>query len=204
VRQRTDRASACCDNGSLKTVISKGTSMKTNLALALVVAGTLASGFAIGKNEDKGHGNKGHSSKGHSDRGNSDHGNGNKGARHDGGDKGARHDGRDKSARHDGGRRDHFGDHHRVVLHDYYGQQFRSGRCPPGLAKKHNGCLPPGQAKKWHAGQHLPHNVVYYSVPQSLVIQFGPPPSGHRYVRVGTDILLIAIGTRMIVDALSG
>ena len=27
------------------------------------------------------------------------------------------------------------------------------GGCPPGLAKKHNGCLPPGQAKKLNRGQ---------------------------------------------------
>ena len=25
---------------------------------------------------------------------------------------------------------------------------YGAGGCPPGLAKKHNGCLPPGQAKK--------------------------------------------------------
>ena len=25
--------------------------------------------------------------------------------------------------------------------------------CPPGLAKKHNGCMPPGQAKKYYRGQ---------------------------------------------------
>jgi len=140
----------------------------------------------------KGHGDKGHSDKGqgnsHSDKGNSHSEKGNS----------------EKGAQHDGGKRTHFGDHHRVVLHDYYGQQYRSGHCPPGLAKKNNGCLPPGQAKKWHSGQHLPRDVVYYSVPQSLVIQFGPPPSGHRYVRVGSDILLIAISTRLIVDLLNG
>src|SRR4249919_2071245 len=34
---------------------------------------------------------------------------------------------------------------------DYYGYE---GGCPPGLAKKHNGCLPPGQAKKLYGGQH--------------------------------------------------
>ena len=28
------------------------------------------------------------------------------------------------------------------------------GGCPPGLAKKHNGCMPPGQAKKLYRGQH--------------------------------------------------
>ena len=28
------------------------------------------------------------------------------------------------------------------------------GGCPPGLAKKHNGCMPPGQARKLARGQH--------------------------------------------------
>ena len=30
------------------------------------------------------------------------------------------------------------------------------GGCPPGLAKKHNGCMPPGQAKKQAQDRHLP------------------------------------------------
>ena len=29
------------------------------------------------------------------------------------------------------------------------------GGCPPGLAKKNNGCMPPGQAKKLYAGQRF-------------------------------------------------
>jgi len=33
-------------------------------------------------------------------------------------------------------------------------------------------------------------------------VQFGPPPSGHRYVRVAGDILLIALGTGLVVDAI--
>jgi hypothetical protein len=37
--------------------------------------------------------------------------------------------------------------------HDYgYGERgpvgYGVGGCPPGLAKKHNGCMPPGQARK--------------------------------------------------------
>ena len=44
--------------------------------------------------------------------------------------------------------------------------------------------------------------MIYYEVPQSLVVQIGLPPSGHRYVRVATDILMIAIGTGMVVDAI--
>jgi Ni/Co efflux regulator RcnB len=90
----------------------------------------------------------------------------------------------------------------RVVVQNYYGKQFKSGHCPPGLAKKNNGCLPPGQAKKYAIGQPLPRDVVFYPVPSSVVVQLGAPPAGHKYVRVATDILLIAIGSSMVVDAI--
>ncbi|OGB02012.1 MAG: hypothetical protein A3E79_13505 [Burkholderiales bacterium RIFCSPHIGHO2_12_FULL_61_11] len=96
----------------------------------------------------------------------------------------------------------YFGDTQRTVVRNYYSEQFRVGRCPPGLAKKNNGCMPPGQARKWTIGQPLPRDVIYYSVPPSLVVQLGVPPAGHRYVRVGADILLIAVGTAMVIDAL--
>jgi Ni/Co efflux regulator RcnB len=100
------------------------------------------------------------------------------------------------------GKGSHFADPQRVVVREYYGESHKSGRCPPGLAKKHNGCMPPGQAKKWQMGQPLPRDVVFYEVPSSLVVKIGPPPSGYRYVRVAADILLIAVGTAMVVDAI--
>ena len=96
----------------------------------------------------------------------------------------------------------HFDDGKRVVVREYYEQEYRGGRCPPGLAKKNNGCMPPGQAKKWSKGRPLPRNVVYYDVPPQLVVRLGAPPSGHKYVRVASDILLIAVGTAMVVDAI--
>jgi Ni/Co efflux regulator RcnB len=101
-----------------------------------------------------------------------------------------------------GAQRRHFEPQHQVLVRDYYHDQFRGGRCPPGLAKKHNGCLPPGQAKKWQVGRPLPREVIYYNVPQPLVVQIGLPPSGYRYVRVAGDILMIAIGTGLVVDAI--
>ena len=56
-------------------------------------------------------------------------------------------------------------DHDRAIVYQYYRSEFSAGRCPPGLAKKGNGCLPPGQAKKppqlWVVGQPLPPAVVY-------------------------------------------
>ena len=96
----------------------------------------------------------------------------------------------------------HFDAHDRVVVRGYYVEAERGGHCPPGLAKKHNGCLPPGQAKKWVIGQPLPPTVVYAPLPPALVVQLTPPPSGYRYVQVAGDILMIAGGTRLVVDAI--
>lgn len=97
----------------------------------------------------------------------------------------------------------YFNDGQRRHVHAWYGDQYRAGHCPPGLAKKNNGCMPPGQAKKWRVGQRLPAGVVYYPVPQPVMVQLGVPPAGYRYVRVANDILLMAIGTRMVVDAIT-
>lgn len=152
----------------------------TGYALALVIAGTLAAGPVLADKPawagggDK-HENKGHKGKGHRDRDNDDRG-------------------------HRGG--DHFTDHHRVVIREYYGREFRGGHCPPGLAKKHNGCMPPGQARKWAVGRPLPRDVVFYDLPPALVVQIGVPPPGYRYVRVAADILMIAAGTGMVVSAI--
>src|SRR4051812_20834350 len=60
-----------------------------------------------------------------------------------------------------------FGDEHRQAVREYYGDSY-GGRCPPGLAKKNNGCMPPGQAKRWERGRPLPPDVVYYQVPPEL------------------------------------
>jgi len=96
----------------------------------------------------------------------------------------------------------HFEERHRTVIREYFDTEFRSGHCPPGLAKKHNGCKPPGQAKKWAVGRPLPSDVVSYELPQSIVVKLGLPPSGHRYVRVASDILMIAVGTGVVMDAI--
>lgn len=96
----------------------------------------------------------------------------------------------------------YFGDAQRTAANDYYRQQYRGGNCPPGLAKKNNGCLPPGQARKWAMGRPLPGDVVYYPIEPGIQIRLGTPPAGYKYVRVASDILLIAVGTSMVVDAI--
>lgn len=116
---------------------------------------------------------------------------------------GNKHEGRDNRGGNHGDRGDrHFDDRRHVMVREYYVHEHSSGRCPPGLAKKNNGCMPPGQAKKWQRGRPLPRDVVFYDLPPRLVVELGAPPSGHRYVRVASDILMIAIGTGMVVDAI--
>ena len=101
------------------------------------------------------------------------------------------------------GKKKHFDDDKRSHVRSYYEGEFRGGHCPPGLAKKHNGCMPPGQAKKWRVGRPLPQDVVFYEVPPALVVKIGVPPAGYKYVRVAADILMIAVGTRMVADAIT-
>lgn len=113
-----------------------------------------------------------------------------------------RRDGRDDRRRDGASVEIRFGGGDRDLIRDYYGNSIRSKGCPPGLAKKHNGCLPPGQAKQWQRGARLPSGVVIYDLPRDLSIRLGTPPAGYRYVRVASDILLIAVGTSMVVDAI--
>lgn len=89
------------------------------------------------------------------------------------------------------------------VIRQYYGQQATQGFCPPGLAKKNNGCMPPGQAKKWAIGQPLPVGVAYYPLPAALLGRLSPAPNGYAYVQVGPDVLLMGLATRMIVSAVA-
>jgi hypothetical protein len=96
----------------------------------------------------------------------------------------------------------HFNQRQRAVAHDYFGQRFNRGNCPPGLVRKSHSCLPPGYAKKWRIGYPLPRDVVFYDLPRPLRGQLGYPGPGYRYVRVAADILLIVVGTGMVIDAI--
>jgi Ni/Co efflux regulator RcnB len=108
---------------------------------------------------------------------------------------------RDDHKQYNGGQ--YFHRQHRTIVRDYYIEEFNHNRCPPGLRKKHNGCLPPGLAKQWHLGKSLARDVIIYDLPQTVVVRLGPPPVGYRYGRVGSDILLLAVGTNIVLDAIA-
>lgn len=98
-----------------------------------------------------------------------------------------------------------FSGSQRDGYHNWYGQSYGHGHCPPGLAKKHNGCLPPGLAKKRYViGQPCPPGIVIGVVPPSLAVILGPPPHGYRYGIIDGDIVKLALGTLLVVDALDG
>ena len=128
-------------------------------------------------------------------------------------DKGGKHaDKHEEKAQKHGAKREreeirhgsHFNDQHRHAARSYYVEHYgHNGRgCPPGLAKKNNGCLPPGQARKWDVGQPVPRGVTVYSVPQPVLVHLPPVPYGYRYSRIGSDVVLVRIQGNMIVDVM--
>jgi hypothetical protein len=59
------------------------------------------------------------------------------------------------------------------------------GGCPPGLAKKHNGCMPPGQAKKLYRGQRwrsgYGERYAYRQIPYDLRQRYDLNPYDRYY-----------------------
>lgn len=103
----------------------------------------------------------------------------------------------------DHGRGGHGHDRNQMERHDGDDRFDRDGGhrhgCPPGLAKKHNGCLPPGQA--WRIGQRAPWNsdryVDYNSLPSYYRDRY-PDTSGYRYYYEGNRVYAVDPATRLI------
>ncbi len=68
--------------------------------------------------------------------------------------------------------------------HGYNGSYGYEG-CPPGLAKKHNGCMPPGQAKKLYRGQRWQSSYgtryTYRQIPYDLRQRYDLDPYDRYY-----------------------
>ena len=93
----------------------------------------------------------------------------------------------------------------RDAVRGYFVEKHGRGNCPPGLAKKNNGCLPPGQAKKrYQVGRALPNGIVIAELPGDLSVRIGVAPAGHRYGILDGDLVMLAVGTMLVVDAIEG
>ena len=101
-----------------------------------------------------------------------------------------------------GQRAPRFEKNDRSIIHNYYATDFqRKHRCPPGLQNRGNRCISTSP-RQWTVGKPLPRKVIYYELPPAMARRLGPPPANHKFVRVAQDILLIATGTGMVVDAI--
>ncbi len=82
---------------------------------------------------------------------------------------------------------------HGLVTSDRFGRLYAfdaRGSCPPGLAKKNNGCLPPGQTKKsYNVGQRYNRNFgnawTYNQIPTYLRSQYSFDQSDRYYYNNG-------------------
>lgn len=73
--------------------------------------------------------------------------------------------------------------------------RYGVNNCPPGLAKKNNNCLPPGQAKRQFAqGQRLPSGYNYYTdfndIPLNYRNEYGLSPD-YRYIYRDNSIYVV-------------
>ena len=93
-----------------------------------------------------------------------------------------------------------LGDSERRVVRDYYSAQQN---CPPGLAKKHNGCLPPGIAKKrYEIGRPVFDDAIVVELPHDVMVRLPPLPRGREYRVVDGDLVVVAVATMVVLDAI--
>jgi hypothetical protein len=109
--------------------------------------------------------------------------------------------GRDDARLERGARFDGFTDRDRDIVRRYYQE---GADCPPGLAKKNNGCLPPGQAKKrYEIGERLYDGIDVYEIPYALERQLPVLPSGYGYRYLDGDLGVIDLATLVVLDAIA-
>ena len=86
------------------------------------------------------------------------------------------------------------------------GHGYGAGGCPPGLAKKHNGCMPPGQAKKlyrgdrWQSGYGTSYS--YNRIPYDLRRRYDLS-SRYRYYYSNGTIYAVNPRTMLIAQVIS-
>jgi Ni/Co efflux regulator RcnB len=94
-----------------------------------------------------------------------------------------------------------FTEQHRQATRKYFAQNYAKGKeCPPGMERGRNGCAPPVPGRYWAVGQPLNKAVAEYPLPQAVIARLPPAPEGYRYALVGDDIVLMASGTKLVVD----
>ena len=76
------------------------------------------------------------------------------------------------------------------TIREYYADKPKKARA-----------LPPGAARNYARGKRLPPGIAKQTLPPDLERRLRAP-SGHQYVVVDSDVLLIAVSTGIVVDIL--
>jgi Ni/Co efflux regulator RcnB len=105
----------------------------------------------------------------------------------------------------------------RRIIGDYYQRQYdewqaeqnqgnkksknKKNGLPPGLAKREQ--LPPGLEKQLERNGHLPPGLEARALPDDLLYQLRPRPTGYEFRQVDNKVLLIQSATNLVLDALT-
>ncbi|MGO4915105.1 RcnB family protein [Pseudogemmobacter sp. W21_MBD1_M6] len=75
---------------------------------------------------------------------------------------------------------------------------------PPGLAKKHNGCTPPGQAKhRYHVGERFHDDDTYDHIRDPDRYRLPRLGQNERYYRIGDTFVRIDRDTKVVLDLIT-
>jgi hypothetical protein len=91
-----------------------------------------------------------------------------------------------------------FTDHDRRLINDYYEPRYKS--LPPGLAKKNR--LPPGHAWRARPNQPIHEDARWRHLPNELDQRLSRLPPEYARVIIGTDVVIMNVRTRVVVDML--
>lgn len=90
----------------------------------------------------------------------------------------------------------------RTVVRTKAGNRYGVNACPPGLAAKGNGCLPPGQARKiFNVGQRIPTGYNFYTpysdIPMAYRDRYGIP-TGQQYIYRDQSVYVVDPTTNLV------
>jgi len=93
-----------------------------------------------------------------------------------------------------------FSDAQRRAVSEYFSQSYEIGECPVGLIARNGRCQSQVPDKPWRFGEPLPRDLAGQArdLPNILSERLGPAPSGRRYVRAGTDVLMLDTDDRVV------
>lgn len=87
----------------------------------------------------------------------------------------------------------------RDAVLEYYRAEVAAGRCPAPLVRKGKACgAPPAARPAWRIDQPLPDNVKGEAPPAGVIAKLSPSRAGYQYMRVGNDLVIMGVGTRVV------